>query len=165
MMMKNHHKNITPKAKKITDLNDHCLEKIFEHLNFQSLFNVAIANEYQRPAAALMYKRRFRLFQVELIGNGYFLDPHPVFVMNKLIIDQLKSMLQFLRCFGSQITVLEMDIGFYVKNKRYELINQYVNKYCAENLVSIEFTSVLKISKGDFPKPFVNVETVEVVKR
>lgn len=43
----------------ITDLNDDCLVKVFSYLDLQSLFNVAIANEWLRPAAADVYKRRF----------------------------------------------------------------------------------------------------------
>lgn len=44
---------------KITDLDDICLEKIFDHLGFHGLFNIAVANEWLRPAARFVYKRKF----------------------------------------------------------------------------------------------------------
>lgn len=151
-----------PNAKRITDLDEHCLEEIFGYLNFQSLFSVAIANGILRPAAANVYKRRFGRFAVEITGNGFMTDRRPIFVLNKLIVDQLKSALQFLRCFGSAITALEFDAAYYSKGKRYEYIHQYINKYCAESLVKISFKSVSKIDKKHFPKPFRSVENVTV---
>lgn len=151
-----------PNAKKIIDLNDLCLEKIFDHLNFQSLFNVAIANEFLRPAAARVYKRRFGRFHIRITGNSFDTDRRPIFVLHKLHIDQLKSVLLFLRCFGAQITVLEFDGAFYNKKKHYEHVNEYINKYCSENLVNITFESVPKIANEHFPRPFVNVQNVSV---
>lgn len=51
---------------KCTDLNDDCLQKIFEHLNLIELFNVAVANEWLRPAAGIVYKRKFGMKKVEM---------------------------------------------------------------------------------------------------
>lgn len=153
-----------PNAAKIIHLNDLCLEKIFDHLNFQSLFNVAIANEFLRPAAAQVYKRRFGRNPVMITGNSFDTDRRPIFVAYKLHIDQLKSVLLFLRCFGAQITVLEFDGAHYIKKKHYEYVNRYINKYCADNLVSITFESVPKIAQDHFPKPFVGVQSVTVKK-
>lgn len=144
-----------PNAKKIIHLPDLCLEKIFEYLNFQSLFNVAIANEFLRPAAAHVYKRQFGRHPVSITGNS-FETGRPIFVMYKLHIDQLQSVLQFLRCFGAQITVLEFDGAHYIKKKHYEYVIQYINKYCSEHLVRITFEAVPKIAKEHFPKPFVS---------
>lgn len=152
-----------PNAKKIIHLDDLCLEKTFEYLNFQSLFNVAIANEFLRPAAARVYNRRFGRHPVYITGNS-FQTGRPIFVLYKLHIDQLQSALQFLRCFGAEITVLEFDGAHYTKKKHYEYVNQYINKYCSANLVSITFESVPKIAKEHFPKPFVNVQNVTVKK-
>lgn len=160
---KDHPLPMDANAPKITDLNDACLEHLFEYLNFQTLFNVADANEYLRPAAATVYKRHFGQFKVRLTGNSHVTSSRPIFVLDQLIVDQLKSILRFLRCFGSEITVLEIDTGFYTKKKQYEYINQYVNKYCADNLTSISFNLVPEISAEHFSKPFTNVQTVNVV--
>lgn len=153
-----------PNSKKITHLDDLCLEKIFEYLNFQSLFNVAIANAVLRSSAARVYKRRFGRYIVYITGNPFETDRRPIFVLHKLHIDQLKSVLQFLRCFGEQITALEFDAAYYIKKKYYEHVNEYINMYCSENLVSITFESVPKIAKEHFPKPFVSVQNVTVKK-
>lgn len=51
--------DIPKQPTKITGLIDDCLEKIFEHLDIGSLFNAAVANEYLRPAASNVFKRKF----------------------------------------------------------------------------------------------------------
>lgn len=53
---------------KIIDLNDDCLVKIFKSLNIEDLFNVAVANEWLRPAANSVYKRKFGAKKIHLNG-------------------------------------------------------------------------------------------------
>lgn len=48
-----------PPPEKITDVIDDCLERIFECLDLVSLLNVANANKRLRPAARLIYKRKY----------------------------------------------------------------------------------------------------------
>lgn len=50
----------------ITDLNDHCLERIFMHLDLQSLFDVANANKWLKISAASAYGRKFGTNPVNL---------------------------------------------------------------------------------------------------
>lgn len=54
------------KTTKIVDLNDDCLVKILEHLDLQSLFNVAIASEWLRLAAGDVYKRELGTTPIEI---------------------------------------------------------------------------------------------------
>lgn len=44
---------------RIIDVNDDCLRKISQYLDLHNFFNVAIANEYLRPAAAEVYKHKY----------------------------------------------------------------------------------------------------------
>lgn len=70
----------------------------------------------------------------------------------------LKSCFLFLRCFGKYITCLK--VGYRLnKDVAYDYINQYINTYCAENLVRFEFDRTPNSFNG---KPFVNVEYVSV---
>lgn len=53
---------------KIIDLNDDCLMTIFGYLDLSSLFNVAISNEWLRPAAGYVYQRKFGMTTVNIGG-------------------------------------------------------------------------------------------------
>lgn len=54
---------------KITDLYDDCLAKCFEYLDLRSLFNVSVANEWLRPAANDVYKRKFGRKMVQITST------------------------------------------------------------------------------------------------
>lgn len=107
---------------KIIDLNDDCLVKIFEPLDLCSLFNVAIASEWLRPAARMAYKRsEFGAKHVEIDKCDDFCKPNTrlrasinrtIFLSFKLDeyckdirTNGLKMALQYLRCFGPSITI------------------------------------------------------------
>lgn len=85
---------------KITNLHDFCLMKIFEYLDFRSLFNVAVANRQLRPAATSICISNFGIKTVHL-GNDISADFTPQ--NGKMTVNGLKMCLPFLRCFGSSI--------------------------------------------------------------
>lgn len=146
---------------KITDINDFCLQKIFEHLDSLSLINVAIANEWLRPAASVIYKRKFGMKEV-CISNNRYNAPFTSF-SHHTVITGLKMCLPFLRCLGSSISGLTIWYHGWA-DKQCKYIHQYINRYCAESLVAIKFsTKTNSISIEPFEKPFVNVQTVGVL--
>lgn len=150
---------------KITDLNDYCLEKIFVRLDFHNLFNVAMANEWLRPAARFLYKRKFgnktvviNLFPIRRNADEYYENIR--IDSENVTINDFKNCLQFLRCFGSSISNVHIFYDL-TKDKRYDYIHQYINNYCAESLLKIEFfDKIHEFSINGFEKPFVNVQTV-----
>lgn len=149
---------------KITDLNDDCLAKCFVYLNLPSLFAVSVSNEWLRPAANFVYKRKFGTKKVQIKNKPFpfWLDvDSPHVVDNCINISGLKTGLQFLRCMGSAID--NLTIGYLQFNcSKYDYIHQYVNKYCAESLTSIVFQDKSYGMIKHFDKPFVNVQTVAV---
>lgn len=50
------------KMLKITDLDDYCLEEIFNYLDFPHLVNIAMANTTLKFAACAVFKRKFGNF-------------------------------------------------------------------------------------------------------
>ena len=159
---------------KIIDLNDDCLTKIFGYLNLRSLLNVANANEWLRPAAADVYKRKFGTKTVQLSIH----DNRPktrssvhndcpvqcaVPKEYKHSIEMNSSLLcfQYIRCFGSSISDLTIDYNE-SKPKLIEHLHHYINEYCAESLIEIGFRSKPNHSIEQFVKPFVNIENVNV---
>lgn len=121
-----------PQPMKITGLNDDCLVKIFKDLDLESLFNVAVANQWLRPAARHVYKRRFGGNRVDIIGDGY--SSTPLENCKSIIsVAGLKMCLQYLRCFGPSIIDLVVRYAEW-NDVRCEHIHFYINKYCTESL-------------------------------
>lgn len=152
---------------KITDLIDDCLEKIFEYLDLLSLFNVIVANANLRPAAVIVFKHKFSK------NCRIHIDPLALDLIRKsfrhyILVNSLKTCLQYLRCLGSSISGLDIWYEDSINDKQYDLIHQYVNQYCANSLTSIKFLNFKNLIKSKaipirhFEKPFVNVHTVEV---
>lgn len=150
------------KPQKIIDLFDECLETIFQSLGFDDLYNVAVANESLRPTARFIYRRKFgackvRLYSVENIKN----TSKPIYRAGVIIINDLKSCLQFLRCFGSSIGHLAIHYRE-SDSHRYDYVHQYINKYCSDSLVHIRFNLKPSFRIEHFDKPFVNVQRIEM---
>lgn len=145
----------------ITDMNDDCLEKIFEYLDPQSLFNVGVSNKYLNISANTVFKRKYGQKKVYIgsifvspLASLNFLD----IVNHGIHIGGLEICLQFLRCFGRSI--FRMKIAFYESNcKRCAHIYQYINAYCAESLREIEFQGKSIIA---MERPFVRVELIRI---
>lgn len=149
---------------KITDVDDDCLVKIFDHLDLHSLFHVAVANEWLRPAAGVVYKRKFGTKEVFIKNNRYSTASSWVQYNfgRQITVIGLKTCLQYLRCLGSSICNVNICYSDWNK-KQCQYVHQYTNEYCAECLVNIEFWD--KPNRNPikhFEKPFVNIRTVNV---
>lgn len=149
---------------KITDLDDVCLEKIFGHLDMYNLFNVAVSNEWLRPAAQFIYKRKFgtKMVCLTAIENCAYSRSKLFDVGCISIVSGLKISLQFLRCIGPSISILAI-IYRNSGDKWSECIHQYVNKYCTESLTILVLCEKTSIPIKNVEKPFVNVQNVVVI--
>lgn len=151
---------------KITDLDDDCLRHIFEYIDLRALCNVAGSNERLRNAVRLVYVQRFTTKTVIIeIYNNFRIKMFNTMSFTETVcwitIQDLKTCLQYLRCFGSLITKLQ--IGYYQPNAHHvNLVEQYIHKYCNETLISITFIHKMKFTDDLFQKPFTNVENVRI---
>lgn len=145
---------------KITDLNDHCLEKIFMHLNYESLLHVANANKWLQIPAASVYGRKFGKSPVNLCSMRNC-SPRVYTFGEYICVDSLKFSLAFLRCFGEKIPELILFCRQAYACACDEYIDRYMNQYCANTLSSLHLMKNTTISNDSFPKPFVNVELVQ----
>lgn len=152
----------SPEPKKIFDLNDDCLEKIFGHLDLHSLFSVAVANEWLRPAANVVYKHKFSDKVINFHDVDVDSNTHGNFgvCFEKVSFHNFKVCLQFLRCFGSSLSNVHIYYRFGSNSNRYDYIHQYLNKYCADTLLELELVEKPRFLIKHFDKPFVNVRTV-----
>lgn len=115
---------------KIIDVNDDCLEKLFELLDLQSLFNMALANEWLRPAANEVYKRKFGQKEVRLCVDSSQIVERLFEKETKIFVNGRKMCLQYLRCFGPSIGHFEIFHMFLCDQHHCQHIHQYIEKYC-----------------------------------
>lgn len=148
---------------KIIDLNDDCLVKIFEYLDIQNLFHVAIANKWLRPAATKAYKSRFGGQKIHLNHCGSCNALQTCYTNATIYVYGLKACLLYLRCFGSTIKSLLIDYNHSWKSKQDEHVHRYISTYCNDSLNEIDFLRILKMTIIRFKKPFVNVRCVSLV--
>lgn len=150
---------------KITDVDQFSLENIFMYLPLEDLLNVADANSYLKLATHTPFERQRRNKQISITMN--FDDPQPKLWQTnircydkKIYIDDFKSVLQMIRCFGYMFQ--DLSVIVYYKNfphKMYYIMN-YLNEYCAESLIKIEINQSRIFS--EFKKTFTKVESVRL---
>lgn len=143
---------------KITDLNDDCLDQIFKKLQLKDLLNVSDSNKrFKKPVGYAFasnygdHEMDMRCFchqnLKQLKINGNF----------SLQISGMLYCLKILRCFGHKISKLTICYGS-INEDQEANVNQYLNEYCADSLVSI------RIEGATIPnliKPFCKIETIE----
>lgn len=157
--------NSSEEQMKIVDLNNVCLDKIFRFLDLQSLFNVATANAYLRPAAAYVYKREFGHQKVKIWPKPSALTTNTngeaAFIQfeNRIEVNDLRTSLRFLRYFGESI--IDLNISYRELN-RFDHIHQYITEYCAQSLSRITFTWIPNAYIDFFDKPLVGVKSIGV---
>lgn len=124
---------------KITDLNDHCLQKIFGYLNVDSLFNVAVCNAYLRPAAAVAYERKFGALQVRIYKNPCLSQTisRTIYCDNLIMLNGSEMCFPYLRCLGVSIRNLYVDYNHW-NQAQCDHIHQYVKEYCVSSLIYFE---------------------------
>lgn len=144
---------------KLTGLNIDCLECVFDYLELIDLISVASSNKRLGKVANLVFARQHskRCFQFQ----NQRLYPDPRLYGVSYMINDLKTSLKLLRCFGHLIFRLE-----FIQNKiitpenteiAYHMLN-YINKYCANSLQNILIDnaqiSVLERIEEPFTKVF-----------
>ena len=157
---RNHKFDSTKEAAPIEKLCYELLEKIFAFLDPQNLLNVAGTCKRLQIAAAATFGKKFggkrtvlysevqHIMCVVKKGVQYYKDCIQVFGIN---------ILPFLRCFGANVSNLIV-----VRTDNH--VNRYINRYCANTLISIEFRDIHKevFLKKKFPKPFKMVEKIKI---
>lgn len=137
---------------RLVDINDDCLQMIFEFLNLDDLVNVAEANESFIPAAVAVFSRfhRNKEFKASL-----FLKP-------ELMIDDISlqedAAAAFFRHFGHRL--LQLSIHFYYQHST--TFEKMILQYCTDSLTKLH----LYIPDGNnfnaIRKPFTMVEKLHM---
>lgn len=177
---------------KIVDVNNDCLEHVFNYLDLLDLINVADANSNLRRAAASVFSRKYACSKYPygnqlLIGFYGLLDPcaffrdlvtgynipAPVTISNGVIcLLEPAPVFRILRLFGEFFTRVEihwdkdlLSSKNYAIDLREKFLTRflfYVNEFCSETLISFATNDVPAVTYSETMKPYKNVEVVSI---
>lgn len=144
---------VIPVPMELTELNNDCLEHIFQFLNVDDLLTIAHTNKQLKPAADLAFARKFYRKKVTTFCFGH---RHWYGVKNPFEINDLKTALRLLRCFGHLISIITVHSSI----RRTSIVVSHVNRYCHKTLVEVSFETFGHGFFGTLNNPFENAETV-----
>lgn len=149
----------------ITDVNNDCLQMIFEHLLLNDLFNVAVANGNLSAAAGLAFKRNFGNQTFKFSHRSIFMlkdDPQLPSSSTEIQTTAETDHMAFLHNFGVFLKRLNVNID----NGSYKSIENLILKNCADSLTEMSLgeadhrlnPSELQEVFRNIKQPFANVE-------
>lgn len=145
---------------KITDINNDCLEHIFNYLSLIDLLNVADASKCFKQGVNLSFTAKYGSKKLKL--QGIEPSPHQSYEVDdyKICISNLTTCLKFIRSFGHTIDELHIN---YIGIGRIHCaeVDRYINEYCAETLEFIEIYRAKPYSMNKLKKRFSKVTHVE----
>ena len=145
---------------KLTDLNIDCLENILEYLKFWDFLNAADSDARLRKAANFIFIRKTFRTTVHF-GNIKLARGRSRNVYWNAIKD-LKTSLQYLRCFGHFVLKINFESSDEGQLDLDQHVIKYISEYCSDSLTSIRVENGLE-KWEHLQKPFSKVERVEVV--
>lgn len=144
---------------KITDLNDDCIEHIYEYLDLRDLLNVALSNTRLQCIADVVFERKYDELGVVASKDKLELEFDEG---SKLQID-LAEFQDLLLVFGDLIFSIELEYVDH-ENRKYkkmfEKVFDAITSHSLENLVEFKFHNIPKGWLNKFTKPLPKVERV-----
>lgn len=152
---------------RITDLKIGCLLKIFKHVGLRDLLSLADSNEYLKRAAECAFVQRYGRKKLWLYKVRAYEFRHYSTYTN-ILVEDFKTSLQLLRCFGHLISHLEInededsDEMCPMLRTMYKYLFSYINEYCSKYLMDITFVMIPKGSLELLKNPFYRAKTVNL---
>lgn len=154
--------------KKLTSLDNDCLEKIFKYLTLKDLLNVADSNKRLKQVADTVFTLNHGKKQLNLIDFNSILGSNLIISSAEIYVGDLKTSLQMLRCFGHSISrvLINRNGNTNDSNARYSTIREtlliYVNVFCTKSLTDIEIIGDDKLRINQLENSFTNIERVQI---
>lgn len=147
----------------LINVNNDCLEKVFEYLPLEDLLNVADASKNSRPAVARVYHRQHitKAKDLKLMIQKYNRNGPIDATPHDIELTDLKTSFQLLRLFGYSVRTLQVNFNENIAHDA--AVYRYINEYCSENLHEVHFMNKMPENGyplGTFQNPFLNLETV-----
>lgn len=155
--------------RKITSLNDNCLERIFDYLELKDLLNVADSNKRLKSVADMVFALKFSERELNFIDYTPILGSNFITSPAEIHVGDVKSSLQLLRCFGHSISRIAINRNESkinhpkdCANVAFSRILLYVNEFCSESLTKINIQGGASCRIDRLENAFVKVETVHI---
>lgn len=151
--------------------NHHCLVDILANLDLEDLLTVAHTSKQMRTVAELALKIKYIHHSVPLPDDFYYRDEPTVWI-NSLRSCDMKTALQFIRCFGK--SVVKLRFGWYkravgrvtrkmsAQTKVISAFYTYANEYSNASLNNLTLFNIEGEFFDNVNKPFMNVEVLTV---
>lgn len=143
---------------KITDIPFEILLDICEHLDSNSLANLAKTHPNNQQAAKYVFNHKCSMEKNLFTVNGYkFVDGH----RDSKNSFEFDTMLNVLEMFGQSMAGITIDYAAFdlVQSQR---LNQYLSKYVIDSLVVIELMNFHDAKLNAFSGPFKRTEFVHL---
>lgn len=154
--------------KKLTSLDNDCLEQIFKYLPLKDLLNVADSNKRLKEVADTVFALNYGEKELNLIDSNEVLGANLITSSTEIHVGDLKATLQVLRCFGQSISKLVInrsgdknhsDAQF---NAILYTILSHVNVFCTESLTDIKIIGDDRLRIDRLEYSFTNVKQVQI---
>lgn len=151
-----------PEERSITNIYYDCLERIFDFLDLESLLNLAQTCKRLQIAAVHKFNEDYseKQFILQCIHTASS-ECHEIIEHDHDDVDiiGMKLCLPFLRVFGAKLKYIQviMYTGTVACNS---YIDQYLNRYCADNVVDLEYELKNYFVAESMVKPFRNLHTL-----
>lgn len=155
----------TDEETNIINIIEDCQVEIFRYLDFESTVDVGISSPCLREAAKIAIKRKYGSSNNKTVKLWSYSCPCSA-ENNDISIGSFNRCLQFLRCFGDDISKLQINYDVFSKkeHKHIDRIDQYINLYCNDHLIDLEMCSFsmarIRLKRAvlvKFERPFKNV--------
>lgn len=148
---------------RITHVNIDCLEKVFDHLSFEDLLSVADVHTQLRKAADLVYGLKYKN---KIVSISYLRSTSNDLKVsfndyNRMFIYGLKSVLKTFRCFGHNVSHVEI-LSVFDHNINLSHMMCYIGEYCSDRLEYIDFMTQTGGALNRITKPLNGVKKLKI---
>lgn len=144
------------KTRKIIDLNQNVLEKVFEYLNLSDLLNIVDTSKQFKQPADWIFRSKYGKSKMIFWAAHASRCNHPVWQTDNIYIDDFTMCLKILRCFGHLIPKLDLNY-LKINEKKCNEIDYYIVKYCTA-LTDVTFKHVGESTLNCMVKSFEKIE-------
>lgn len=142
----------------ITSLNENILEKIFMYLILGDLLSIKDTSKLFQPIVDRVFRSKYGKSKMIYRANHGSHHKPTVWQDDDIYVDDLTHCLRILRCFGHEMTQLDVN---YVKSSETKCaeIDKYLNRYC-QALTDITFRHAGKYTLCRMTNPFKQIENI-----
>lgn len=137
-------------TKKLTDINDDCLEHIFLYLSIKDLVNIAYTSKQLKPAAELAFSRNFGMKEMKIGESWKSRGRGSVYIYEYKQRFSRDQFYRFMYSFGH--LMLKVELSRFTKS-----LMKDVNQFCCKSITDLKLVAM---DLHRMKEPFHAAETV-----